>query len=319
MMRLSQVCRRRRNVAAICPGFGHGSSNTVTDILSENGEPSAVRVQNDSGSYIIKAKAIIIATGGFGANPQLIGKYRPELQNYPTTNIKSTQGDAFAWVEKFDAELVLMNEIQTHPTVVAGTGILITEAVRGNGAIMLDHKGRRFVNELARRDFTSQQVLSLPEKTAFIFFNEEVRKSLLSIEEYVDAGLLTEAETVEEIAEKLKMDPAVLKETLDTYNAAKAAGKDELFERPDLPVSFEKGPYYAVEVEPAIHHTMGGLKINTKAQVLNTSGKVIPKLFAAGEVTGGVHGDNRLGGNAVAEICIFGRIAAKSACESIGY
>ena len=294
-------------------------SNTVTDIISENGEPVGVWVQNENGSYNIKAKAIIIATGGFGANPQLIGKYRPDLQNYPTTNIRSAQGDAFAWVEKFDAELVLMNEIQTHPSVAVGGGTLITEAVRGNGAIMLDHKGRRFLNELETRDFVSEKILSLPEKTAFIFFNEEVRKSLKAVEEYVETGLLTEAATVEEMAQKLKMNPDILKETLDTYNASKSSGKDELFNRPDLPVSFETGPYYAVEVEPAIHNTMGGLKINTDAQVINKSGKPIPRLYAAGEVTGGVHGDNRIGGNAVAEICIFGRIAAKSACESIGY
>ena len=293
-------------------------NSAVTDIIEEDGRACGVKVQNEAGSYTIKAKAVIIATGGFGANPQMIEKYRPDLKDFPTTNVKTTTGDAFAWLEKFDANLRLMNEIQTHPSVVPGKGLLITEAVRGNGAIMISHQGKRFVNELDTRDVTSAAVLALPEKRAYIFFNQDVRKSLKAIEGYDKAGLLVSGKTVEEIAEKLNMDSKILSETLQKYNAAQKSGKDEDFGRTDMARSLEDGPYYAVEIEPAIHHTMGGVEINTRAQVMNRAGQAVPGLYAAGEVTGGVHGDNRLGGNAVADITIFGKIAADSALEDMG-
>ena len=291
--------------------------NGVIDIIAENGIPAGVKVHNQTGAYIIKAKAIIIATGGFGANASLIGKYRPDLQNYPTTNVKTAQGDAFTWVEKFDGALVSMEEIQIHPSVVKGQGILITEAVRGNGAIMINHQGKRFINELDVRDVTSKAILSLPEKSAYIFFNQTVRESLKAVEDYVRAGLLIQGDTIEEIAGKLEMDPDNLENTIAIYNQFQMFGQDKEFGRLNMAVSLSKGPYYAVEIEPAIHHTMGGIKINSKAQVLNKKGEVIPHLYAAGEVTGGIHGDNRLGGNAVADICVFGKIAAESAVEQI--
>ena len=292
-------------------------NNAVVDILEENEKAVAVKVKNEAGTYTIKAKAIIVTTGGFGANPQMIEKYRSDLKGFPTTNVKTTTGDAFAWLEKFDAQLRLMNEIQTHPSVVPGRGMLITEAVRGNGAIMINHEGKRFVNELDTRDVTSNAILALPEKRAYIFFNQDVRKSLKAIEGYDKAGVLISGNTVEEIAANLNIDSSTLQSTLDTYNLAQATGKDTQFGRLDMARSLVRGPYYAVEIEPAIHHTMGGVAINTRAQVLNTTGDVIPSLYAAGEVTGGVHGDNRLGGNAVADITIFGKIAADSALEDI--
>ena len=293
-------------------------NSEVTDILEENGRAVAVSVKNEAGSYIVRAKAIIIATGGFGANPALIEKYRPDLKGFPTTNVKTTTGSAFAWLEKFNAELRLMNEIQIHPSVVPGRGLLITEAVRGNGAIMLSHAGKRFVNELDTRDVTSNAVLALPEKRAYIFFNQEVRNSLKAIESYEKAGVLVSAETVSEMARKLGMEESTLQSTLDEYNTAQVTGKADKFGRTNMAVPLSKGPFYAVEIEPAIHHTMGGVAINTKAQVLSEAGIPVPGLYAAGEVTGGVHGDNRLGGNSVADITIFGKIAADSACDELG-
>lgn len=293
-------------------------NNGVIDIIEENGRAVAVKVQNQAGEYSIKAKAIIIATGGFGANAEMIEQYRPDLKGFATTNVNTTRGDAFAWLEKFNASLRLMEEIQIHPSVVPGKGILITEAIRGNGAIMLDHQGKRFVNELETRDVTSAAILSLPEKTAFIFFNQDVRKSLKAIESYMKKGLLISGNTVEEIAEKLGMQKEVLQQSLDKYNKAQENSSDSEFGRTNMACSLEKGPYYAVEIEPAIHHTMGGVEINTRAQVMNKTGQAIPGLYAAGEVTGGVHGDNRLGGNSIADITIFGKIAADSACQDIG-
>jgi fumarate reductase flavoprotein subunit len=113
------------------------------------------------------------------------------------------------------------------------------------------------------------------------------------------------------------MDSATLKATIDGYNSFVQSGTDSEFGRADMPRELSVGPYYAVEVAPAIHHTMGGIKINTNAEVFNNNGETIEGLFAAGEVTGGVHGGNRLGGNALADITTFGRIAGKNAAEFI--
>ena len=210
-----------------------------------------------------------------------------------------------------------MEQIQTHPTVVVHTGIMITEAVRGNGAILVNHLGKRFVNEMENRDIVSNAILKSDGHTAFIIFNQNIRESLKAIEEYTT--VMISAQTISELAKKIEVNPTILEDTIKKYNDYVVKKIDPDFKR--NPASMEKslaeGPYYAIEIEPAVHHTMGGLKINTKAEVINKSGKPIPGLFAAGEVTGGVHGANRLGGNAVADYCIFGKIAADSAIEYV--
>ena len=292
----------------------------VTDIIEENGKPAGVKVSTADGDYKITAKAVIIATGGFGANNDMVVKYKPELAGFGTTNHKGATGDAFAWIEKFNAALVQMEQIQTHPTVVPSNGLMITEAVRGNGAIMVNREGKRFGNEMATRDVMSKDILAQTGKTAYLLFDQGVRESLKAIEGYVKQGLLTQDDTLAGLAAKLNMSAENLEANVKAYNDYQASGNgDKDFGRKasEMPRAITTGPYYAVEVGPAVHHTMGGIKINTNAEVLNTSDAVIPGLYAAGEVTGGVHGGNRLGGNAVADICIYGKIAADSALAYI--
>ena len=292
----------------------------VTDIIEENGKPAGVKVSTADGDYKIAAKAVIIATGGFGANNDMVVKYKPELAGFGTTNHKGATGDAFAWIEKFNAALVQMEQIQTHPTVVPSNGLMITEAVRGNGAIMVNREGKRFGNEMATRDVMSKDILAQTGKTAYLLFDQGVRESLKAIEGYVKQGLLTQDDTLAGLAAKLNMSAENLEANVKAYNDYQASGNgDKDFGRKasEMPRAIATGPYYAVEVGPAVHHTMGGIKINTNAEVLNTSDAVIPGLYAAGEVTGGVHGGNRLGGNAVADICIYGKIAADSALAYI--
>ena len=131
-------------------------------------------------------------------------------------------------------------------------------------------------------------------------------------------GLTKQADTIEGLAEQLNIDPATLAQTLADWNEAVKNKNDTAFGRTTgMENDLSTAPYYAIQVAPGIHHTMGGVKINTAAEVISTEGKVIPGLFAAGEVTGGVHGGNRLGGNAVADIVIFGRIAAQSAVDYV--
>ena len=305
--------------AALKQGAEIRLNNKVIDILSNNGRACGVKVAYAGGEYTVRAKAVIVATGGFGANPEMIEFYQASLAGFATTNHKGATGDAFKMVEKFDAQLIQMEQIQIHPTVVKGTGIMITEAVRGNGAILVNKAGRRFVNEMETRDIVSAAVLKNPERSAYLIFDQNVRDSLKAIETYAKQNLLSEGATLLELSRMIAVDAVALEYTIDEYNKAVLAKKDTEFGR--NPGSMERTistpPFYAIEIEPAIHHTMGGLKINTKAQVLNKLNLPIPGLFAAGEVTGGVHGAQRLGGNAVADICIFGKIAADSALEFI--
>ncbi|MCQ2611377.1 MAG: flavocytochrome c [Treponema sp.] len=290
-------------------------SSKVTDI-TKDGKNYLVKVESKNGNYTIKAKTVIIATGGFGANPDMVVKYKPELKGFGTTNHKGATGDAFDWITKLGGQLVQMDEIQTHPTVIPGNGTMITEAVRGNGAIMVNREGKRFCTEMATRDVMSKAILEQKGQTAYLLFDQDVRESLKAIEGYAKKGLLTQADTVEALAEKLGIPAADLKATMTGYAKIQASGNDPLGRKAnEMPRPLTKGPFYAVEVGPAIHHTMGGVKINTNAQVLDEGNNPIPGLYAAGEVTGGVHGGNRLGGNAVADICIYGKIAGEQAVE----
>ncbi|MCR5494847.1 MAG: flavocytochrome c [Treponema sp.] len=305
--------------AAVDNGVEIRTRNTVKDILEKDGKVSGVLVENEAGQYEIKADAVIVATGGFGANSKLVENYRPDLKGFNTTNHKGATGDAFSLLNKFNVKTVLMDQIQTHPTVVKGSGIMITEAVRGNGAILVNKDGKRFANEMLPRDAMSNAILSQRDGSAFLLFDQGVRESLKAIEKYAQQNLLAEGQSISELADKLGISSLTLEKTLSDYNLYQKTGVDKDFSRKgnEMPRSLSKAPFYAVEVSPAVHHTMGGLAINSSAQVLNQEGQVIPGLYAAGEVTGGVHGGNRLGGNAVADIVIFGRIAGESASKQL--
>lgn len=288
-------------------------NSEVVEILENGDAVEGVTVKTAEGNYNISSKAVIIATGGFGANNELVASYDEALKGYGTTNHPGATGDVTSFAKNFDLGYVDMEQIQTHPTVMPSNNYMITEAVRGNGAILVNRDGERFVNELDTRDVVSDAQLAQKGASSFLMFDQGVRESLSAIEGYHKKGFLVEGATLEELAGKLEIDPEVLVKTFETYNASVESGTDEAFGRADMPAALSAGPYYAVEVAPAVHHTMGGVIITVNGEVVNSDGEVISGLFAAGEVTGGIHGTNRLGGNAMADITIFGRIAAKSA------
>lgn len=264
-------------------------------------------------------KATVLATGGFGANLPMVTSYRKDLEGFSTVNHKGATGDAFSWVKKFNAHLYQMEQIQIHPTVEAHNTLLITEAVRGNGAILVNRSGLRFANELSTRDVLSAAILKQEAASAFIVFDASVRKLLAAIETYASQGLLLEGNTLQELASNAGIDKDVFAETITKYNEYQATGEDKDFGRKqsEMPCQLNTAPYYCIEVKPAIHHTMGGIHINEACNALTLDGKTIPGLFAAGEVTGGVHGGNRLGGNGVADIVVFGKIAGASAAKYV--
>jgi fumarate reductase flavoprotein subunit len=185
--------------------------------------------------------------------------------------------------------------------------------VRGNGAILVNRSGLRFVNEITTRDKAAAAILGQEGGRAYLVFDDSVRRSLSKIESFVHLQIVIEAPTIEALAEKIEVPPVALAQTLQTYNGFVDGGRDSAFGRPDLPRKLITGPFYAIEITPAVHHTMGGVMIDTRTEVLGETGEPIPGLFAAGEATGGVHGSNRLGGNAVSDIITFGRLAGAAA------
>jgi fumarate reductase flavoprotein subunit len=290
----------------------------VTEILTgEDGSVSGVKVVNKDGKeYKIFAKSVVLAAGGFGANLDMVTKYNPDLKDFQTTNHPGATGDGIVMAEKLGAQLVDMKEIQIHPTTIPGSGYLISEAIRGDGAILVNHEGNRFINELLTRDVVSKGILALPEKTAFIVFDQKIPDKVKMDAGYVKDGYAVGGDTIEELAAKIKVNPENLKATIEKYNKAVEAKKDEEFGRTNLALTLDTSKYYAIEITPGIHHTMGGVKINTNTEVIGAGDKTIKNLYAAGEVTGGVHGGNRLGGNAVLDITVFGKIAGENAAKN---
>ena len=294
-------------------------NTTATTLLTDgDGKISGVEAEGTDAHYVFRTRAVILATGGFGANEDMYTQYRPDLKGTVTTNAPGATGDGIIMAQALGADLVDIEQIQLHPTVEQTTSILITESVRGDGAILVNQSGVRFVNELLTRDAVSAAELSQEGQYAYIIFDQNLRDHLKAIEKYVKSGIVVQGETVEELAVNLGIDPAVLSKTVSDWNGYVKDQHDPDFGRTTgMNADLSTAPYYAIKIAPGIHHTMGGIKINTSAEVINTHGDAIPGLFAAGEVTGGVHGGNRLGGNAVADIVIFGRIAAESAMTYI--
>lgn len=290
------------------------NSRAVKLLEGPHGEITGVEVQGlHRGTYRILAKSVVLAAGGFSANPERVAHYQPSFQGMNSSNQPGATGDGLDMGEARGGKLKDMEQIQIHPSVAKGSRILITEAVRGNGAILVNREGVRFFNEIGTRDAVSQAILRQTGKSAFLVFDEGIRSSLKQIDGYFHLKLVKEGATPEALAKVLGLPEAAFRTTLDTYNAAVDAKLDPQFKRPDMPRALRTGKFYAIEVNPGVHYTMGGLQIDTGTRVLAKDGKAIPGFFAAGEVTGGVHGANRLGGNSISETITFGRIAGDGA------
>lgn len=288
---------------------------SVDDILFEQNEVRGVRLlTEEQESVVVEAKSVIVATGGFSANSAMVVKYRPDLDGFVTTNHKGATGGGIALLERIGAGTVDMGEIQIHPTVEQNTSYLISESIRGGGAILVSQQGKRFFNEMSTRDKVSAAIIALPEHYAYIVFDEHVRAKNKAADEYIARGLVTSASSPRELADKLGIDYHAFLATLERYNGFVEKQHDEDFGRTTaLRAPINEGPFHAIQIAPGVHHTMGGVTINTETEVLNTENQVIAGAYAAGEVVGGLHGGNRIGGNAVADIIIFGSLAGHQA------
>ena len=290
---------------------------TATEILTDaNGAAVGVKATGASGETVtVNAKAVVLASGGFGANLDMVVKYKPELKGFMTTNAPGIQGQGIEMAEAIGAATVDMDQIQIHPTVEANTAALITEGLRGDGAILINEEGQRFIVEVGTRDVVSAAEIAQTGSYSWLVVDQAMVDASSVIQGYIKKGYTVTGATYEELGKAMGVDAAAFAETMEKWNGYVEAKNDPDFGRTSFANPLNTAPYYAVKVTAGVHHTMGGLKINANTEVLNEKGEVIPGLFAAGEVTGGVHGANRLGGNAVADFTVFGRIAGAAASD----
>lgn len=286
----------------------------VDELLVEAGKISGVKATTPDGAVTITAGAVLLATGGFGANKTLLGQYRDDLKNYQTTNQPGATGDGILLAQAIGAKLVDMDQVQVHPTVQQDTdhAYLIGEAVRGEGAILVDSQGARFVNELDTRKNVTAAIDQLGGTGAYLIFDRGIRDRVKAVEFYDHIGLVKTGTDLEALATATGLDAATLKQTVADWNQAVANHNDAAFNRTTgMDRDIAAGPFYSIHIAPAVHYTMGGIAINPATQVLNKDERPIAGLFAAGEVVGGLHGNNRIGGNSIAETVIFGRQAGQ--------
>ena len=292
--------------------------NTTVDTILTDANGAAVGVSGtdkDGNTVVVNAKSVILATGGFGANLDMVTQYKPELAGFMTTNAAGAQGQGIEMATAIGAGTVDMDQIQIHPTVEANTAALITEGLRGDGAILVNANGERFIDEVGTRDVVSAAEIAQPGSYSWLIVDQAMADASSVIQGYIKKGYTKTGATYEELAKELDIDPATFANTMETWNSYVEAKNDPDFGRTSFANPLNNGPYYAIKVTAGVHHTMGGVTINSATEVLKEDGTVIPGLFAAGEVTGGVHGANRLGGTAVADFVVFGRIAGESAAN----
>ena len=293
---------------------------TANEIIMKDGKAVGIKGTGKDGHKVtINAKSVVIATGGFGANAEMVEKYKPELKGFATTNAEGAQGQGIDMATAVGAATVDMDQIQIHPTVHIeedGNAHLITEGLRGDGAILVNAEGKRFYDEVSTRDKVSAAIIEQTDKSAWLVVDQAMVDKSAVIAGYIKSGYTVTGATYEELAKAMGVDEATFTSTMNTWNQAVEAKSDAEFGRTSFANPLTTAPYYAIKITPAVHHTMGGIVINPKAEVLNEKGEAISGLYAAGEVTGGVHGANRLGGNAVADFVVFGRISGQSAADN---
>ena len=295
-------------------------------IKNKDGRVVGVKATMDGSEYTFNAKGgVVLATGGFGANPEMVKKYNPKIdERFKTTDAPGSTGEALYMAERAGAELVNMGYIQTYPICdpISGAIELIADA-RFDGAIMLNQEGKRFVEELQRRDVLSEAILNQTGRYCWVLWNDKigsisntVKAHANEYEAFTKQGIMTTCDDLKCIADFTKIPFDQLRKTVKRVSDMAGKGNDKDFNHRAGLMDMQQGKYYVIKAVPSTHHTMGGVRINEKAEALTAEGKVIPGLWAAGEVTGVTHGTNRLGGNAYTDIIVFGRIAGEAAAKA---
>jgi len=300
----------------------------ATELIVENGRVVGVEAENGPNTVIVRAnKGVIIATGGFSANVQARNYYNkiwPDLTNLKTTNRPGITGDGIWMAEKIGANLIGMEQIQLLPMGEPETGSLSGNIEQGvENRIFVNKDGNRFVDEGARRDVMTKALFKQKDSFMWVIVDKHsyptgdtTNNFNETIDQLVEEGRAFKADTLEDLARQIDVDPENLIKSVEIFNMAVEKKIADPFGRTLFEHRIDTPPFYACPRVPTVHHTMGGIEINTKAQVLDKEGNIIQGLYAAGEVTGGIHGSNRLGGNAVPDTVVFGKIAGESAAKA---
>lgn len=296
----------------------------AVELIVDKGRVTGVKALSEDKEYTFLAEdGVILASGGFGSNLEMRVKYNKDVdENILSTNTVGITGDGITMAEKIGAQLEDMPFIQTYPTCdpISGALLYFGDVRLVGGSILVNQEGKRFVEELERRDVISMAIKKQTGNAAYQFCDEAQVKLSGVAEHHADEmnylfnnKLLVKANTIKEAADFFGIDAAELEKTVEKYNQYAKDGKDLEFNKRGKLTPFEaKGPFYIMKAVPAVHHTMGGVKIDENARVINTKGEIIKGLYGAGEVTGDIHGINRLGSDAIADITVFGRIAGQN-------
>ena len=291
--------------------------------------------------HTVYAKSVILATGGFvhdfsdinNGGESLLKKYVPHLMKFPTTNGPQAQGLGVKMAKRIGAGLVDMDQVQLHPTGFVDLTnrydkkkFLAPELIRGVGAIILNQEGKRFCNEIGTRDYVTNRILKNAKKQnsdnidqyeAYMVLNQKAVDNYgPNLQFYIKKGLIGKYDNFKQFSDRFGIDYSTLSQTINSYNKNVNGTKDE-FGKVLFPQQFDiNDVVYIAVICPSIHYTMGGLKMSNNGEILRPDGTPIKGLFGAGEVTGGVHGGNRLGGNSLLECAVYGRRAARAAVEN---
>ncbi|KAI0030292.1 fumarate reductase [Vararia minispora EC-137] len=297
----------------------------VTKLIKDE-SGTVVGVEYEFKGKIEKAYGpVILATGGYAADfteSSLLKKYRPEYYDLPTTNGDHCTGDGHKIALAIGASAVDLEKVQVHPTGLvdpkepdAKVKFLAAEALRGVGGLLLDNTGNRFVDELQHRDYVTGKIWENGKYPIRLVLNGKASNEIeWHCKHYVGRGLMKKFNSGAELAKEMGISTAVLKKTFEDYNEAARTNKDKFGKK-----FYANGPwslddfFHVAIMTPVLHYTMGGLQIDAESRVIAASGKPIAGLFAAGEVAGGVHGANRLGGSSLLGCVVFGRVSGDSA------
>lgn len=295
------------------------NSQVVRLEKDKDGRVTGVLVKGkNTGLYRINAKAVLLATGSYANNPGIVSKYHPEFFGMVSSAQPGSHGDGLQLGKEVGAQINHLERVQVHPNIASGTSLMITLAMRTNGGILVNNQGRRFFNDNAPRNELGAAMLKQPAQKVWLIYDDAVVAKRQKVHHgYVKLGLVTEGNTPKELAEKLGLPADAFDATMHRYAQFVKNGKDVDFGRKELPEPLNKGKLYAIDVVPAIGGTLGGLRTTTTTEVLDEAGNVIPGLYAAGEVVGDWHGEDRYGGNAVTGNIVFGRLAAQKAKDAM--
>jgi len=318
---------------------------TVYELITDEKKTSINGIKyylNENTKNIIelKTKSVILATGGFGhdfdSEDSLLKEFVPDKMKFPTTNGKQTQGIGVKIARKIGIGLTDMSQVQIHPTGFvnlddryAKNKILAPELLRGVGGILINQKGERFCNELGTRDYVSQKIIqncemakdnTITQYESFMLINQKAIDVYGGkVDFYIKKGYLRKFDSIKLFSEKMGISKYYdnLVKTIKEYNES-ADRKMDQFGKKVFPQKFDLNDYiYIGIITPSIHYCMGGLTMTQNGELIKTDGKIMNGLFGAGEVTGGVHGGNRLGGNSLIECGVYGRRAARAAVEYV--